>query len=488
VAIPIKEEIKCDHSEAIRLMNKLINLIELRPESERELINSLHHINTHIAWSQDYPKVDISLKETIEKFTEIKLGVDSKISKAISKICMHYGVDTDSRISNEYKKITVPLFDLLSPKIVEMTFVLSVHPCDYLEMSNKSNSWSSCHSLDSSYQAGTLSYMCDSVSMVAYTVSDTSVTKDFYKLPKVNRQMYMFDGVGLVQSRLYPNHTQVEKSKMYCDIVKKILSDERFILAKNKKHILTSEGAKHYEDYNRLSANKIKFNINFHRIRNKELPIMKIGSPGNCIVCGGTFYGCGNLVCNDCREKFFCKFCLTHHKTPLTRVYRRNGTYRYACNDCLDGTHVCKKCGKHINYKRIGTDKEVYCNECFDEMFYSCNNCGRTIEYGITTCDGGCKEPEFISFEEFRKKYREGWVLCKTRQQADYLMKYLDENGVVVFANILNIMSRSSFYENVTGIVGTLYMVTSQKYLRYNPLYRWSNEYIYTDINEIYIN
>lgn len=97
----------------------------------------------------------------------IRCTKDQKASRIIGKLCKKYGVDRHDR----YNAVFAQLADALNPLIMQETGVLSVHPCDFLEMSSKSNTWMSCHRLNGGgYQAGCLSYMNDSVSMVFYAV------------------------------------------------------------------------------------------------------------------------------------------------------------------------------------------------------------------------------------------------------------------------------------------------------------------------------
>ena len=48
------------------------------------------------------------------------------------------------------------------------TLCFSVHPLDYLSISENTYNWASCHSLDGDYRAGNLSYMLDSSTIVCY--------------------------------------------------------------------------------------------------------------------------------------------------------------------------------------------------------------------------------------------------------------------------------------------------------------------------------
>lgn len=51
---------------------------------------------------------------------------------------------------------------------------LSIHPLDYLSLSENSHNWRSCHSLDGSYRAGNLSYMADESTIICYLKSKDS--------------------------------------------------------------------------------------------------------------------------------------------------------------------------------------------------------------------------------------------------------------------------------------------------------------------------
>ena len=116
----------------------------------------------------------------------IRCTRDQKASRIIGKLCKKYGVDRHDR----YNAVFAQLADALNPLIMQETGVLSVHPCDFLEMSSKSNTWMSCHRLNGGgYQAGCLSYMNDSVSMVFYAV-DADVDGEYRKAIRRYRQMF----------------------------------------------------------------------------------------------------------------------------------------------------------------------------------------------------------------------------------------------------------------------------------------------------------
>lgn len=55
---------------------------------------------------------------------------------------------------------------------IEGTLCVSVHPLDYLSVSENTYNWRSCHALDGEYRSGNLSYMVDKSTVICYLKSD----------------------------------------------------------------------------------------------------------------------------------------------------------------------------------------------------------------------------------------------------------------------------------------------------------------------------
>jgi hypothetical protein len=150
----------------------------------------------------------------------IKCDVGQKSSRIVGRLCKKFHVDEHNR----YNSVFAQLADALTPLQMQKTAVLSVHPCDFLEMSNKDNTWSSCHRLNGGgYEAGCLSYMTDSVSMVFFTV-DEDIKSDFYKALRRTRQMFFYSDGMLFQSRLYPQDSGNELMEQYRALVQKAIA------------------------------------------------------------------------------------------------------------------------------------------------------------------------------------------------------------------------------------------------------------------------
>ena len=64
---------------------------------------------------------------------------------------------------------------LVQESKVEGTLCFSVHPLDYLSISENASNWRSCHALDGEYRAGNLGYMMDGSTVICYLKSDKQV-------------------------------------------------------------------------------------------------------------------------------------------------------------------------------------------------------------------------------------------------------------------------------------------------------------------------
>ena len=113
------------------------------------------------AATADYARIPNEYRlDTIRQYGGIKCAPGQKASRIINRLCMKFHLDQieeeaeTGEPDNRYMRTVKPynalfarLADALNPAHIEKTAVLSIHPCDFLEMSNRDNTWSSCHCL-----------------------------------------------------------------------------------------------------------------------------------------------------------------------------------------------------------------------------------------------------------------------------------------------------------------------------------------------------
>ena len=145
------------------------------------------------------------LQENMEYFG-VKFNAGMKISRILPRLTTK---KYSEWIQVEYSKI-VQSFS------VKGTAILSIDPVDYVTMSENTSGWRSCHALDGEYRTGTLAYMMDGTSVVAYVKTKDIVHKYGYThevriSDKMWRQMVFIEtdsvqgGPLAVQSRQYPS-------------------------------------------------------------------------------------------------------------------------------------------------------------------------------------------------------------------------------------------------------------------------------------------
>lgn len=142
---------------------------------------------------------------------KIKINIGAKLTRAIRQICVYLGWDK----MDGFEKAYAELADIITAKTDKRKYCLSINPIDFLLMSN-GNSWSSCHYLENGnsnkcYQAGTMSYPVDDVSMIFFALPEDA-TGELCKQKKLRRQIFCYDGRALLQSRLYPKYDAIATS------------------------------------------------------------------------------------------------------------------------------------------------------------------------------------------------------------------------------------------------------------------------------------
>lgn len=236
---------------------------------------------------------------------KFSLNVGAKFTRVINAV-LRAVIEQGHFDCPEYERWFAAFSDGVKTKPEKLKFVLSIHPADYMRMSF-GNSWESCHKLGRGcYQAGTLSYMLDTCSMVGYVVK-TECKDEYWKEGKIFRQMFMYNGAEMLKSRLYPDYNVNDAiyGTAFADCVAKILdipSDwERVNSALTT--MTQGKGSAAYPDftfsyYNTWSLVNPKYLADDAFIA-KTTPI---GEPPMCPMCGETHTRKNSCYCYNCGD------------------------------------------------------------------------------------------------------------------------------------------------------------------------------------------
>lgn len=319
----------------------------------------------------------------------------------------------------------------ISGTVSHYKFVLSLNPADYLLMSF-GNSWSSCHIINpdisngggnygGQFRAGTLSYMNDNCTAVAYVVPVDIEDAEVPLEPKINRQLMMLEpgDTGFFQSRMYPDKTDANIRAAFKNAMIHIMSgmlgvsDEGWEIG--TRPYLRQMDDMHYADYHHFSSY-----CDYVSNGSAKRGSMNIGNACYCLKCGENhLYHSEHLYCGSCGGGYCCEHCgealdddEVHwiDDTPYCRECAPEcaccGEYTYF-EDLLEnahGNHVCQPCLENLHFCCYGCgewfdeDREssyspagggVYCETCYNERFTTCEYCEEGFPHDeICTVDG----------------------------------------------------------------------------------------------------
>ena len=369
VVFNITERREIDHVVVDGHRNRLYNLardIRIAPERQQEFEQSLADA------TDEYSSTLSELRaEAIKERSDIKCVAGQKASRVINRICQRYGISDHI----QYNAVFAQIADALNPNEVRKTALLSIHPCDYLEMSNKDNSWTSCHNLrNGGWQAGCLSYMGDETSMIFYTVDET-VTGEYYKASRRNRQVFCYEDGKLLQSRLYPNDNDNDAKTLYRSLVQGVIADcmsspNRWTLKRklndygNKLH--TEDGSRQYLDYSYYGTLSLLKSAD-------TAGQIHIGGRAYCVCCGRPLTSNSSIKCR-CDSKVVCQECGKTVSADNARFHEG----AWLCHSCL---HVCAHCGLAISddamFPVFNANSEIVqvCRSCHEAILEPCAAC-----------------------------------------------------------------------------------------------------------------
>lgn len=102
-------------------------------------------------------------------YEEYNIHCGDKLIKAIKKIAK------DRISTDEINQIQTAASMLIQENKVEGYLCFSIHPLDFLSLSENTYNWRSCHALDGDYRAGNLSYMGDPSTFICYLKGEDEV-------------------------------------------------------------------------------------------------------------------------------------------------------------------------------------------------------------------------------------------------------------------------------------------------------------------------
>ena len=314
----------------------------------------------------------------------LKLNKGTKAIKAMRKVIDFYGL-TD-KYKSEYEKFRIAHSLIFNEKFIKGTLCISIHPMDFVTMSDNNYGWSSCMNWTKDYgggcyRLGTVEMMNSNNVVCAYLKGDEPFEWDdeCSWTNKKWRQLFYVTKEIIVGGKAYPYQNK--------DFTFKILEILRELAKENWNQtysfgIEPYNDMKHIHTYNAILNNQEwirtkmtnKHNIIFHTkgmyndmfndkdttyycIRNKvkNNKVISYSGKSSCLCCNNEvlkpdsdyyyndrFRNTGEVLCDTCRSNLQCYAC----DAISIEKYSYDGVHGY-CRNCFNQEHYkCPFCGK----------------------------------------------------------------------------------------------------------------------------------------------
>lgn len=313
------------------------------------------------------------VRETWDKYG-IKVSAGMKMTRAL-KLFILDKTELD-KWQSKYSRI-------IQDVKIHGRLCLSVHPLDFLSISETTHNWRSCHSLDGEYRSGNLSYMLDEVTVVAYLKSEGQHklrgfgpdvpwnSKKWRMLLYVNTDRDM-----IFSSKPYPFDNKALVSDAYA-LLEQTLKNTKWPL--DYETMNPDEAMGYMQDHpESVQFNdclcSITFDPRFKCANDKKAQDCKritVGAPAYCLECEEEVIEFGeDYSCVECGDYITCESCGCHLYTD--EAYELDD--QTICPGCYDDSVVwCDRCGESHNRENpelvYNEAEDTWCcPDCYDDM------------------------------------------------------------------------------------------------------------------------
>lgn len=342
--------------------------------------------------------------------TEFKVQKGAKLTKAIGKIVNAY---SDKLSKEEFEAFRIVCSQALNQKELHGTLTLSIHPLDYMTMSDNSNQWSSCMSWQEGgcYRQGTVEMMNSPMVVVAYLASNEPMSipggewnsKKWRELIVVNRDMvtnilgYPYRNEHL--SRAAVDMVKELAEKFYVDKYVNeepiVFKDDHDFMYNGSPRSIHSHTNYMYNDFHNGSYSHIGYFGAW--IEEDRRYKFTYSGASECMACGDLnpgFDGEGCLAGECCWEEDngeYCDYCEESY----------HGESHY-----VDGMYLCDYC--YDNHTVYATDGETHIEDnCTRIDFMDDKN--HTGYVKLYVYDRDHLEREGAEFFKYLYRYKGNW-------------------------------------------------------------------------------
>ena len=304
---------------------------------------------------------------TLPNGKDFKIQHGCKVSRVLGKIAEAFNLPG-------YEDFRICHSQILNQKTLSGNLCISIHPLDYMTMSDNECDWDSCMSWrnEGCYRQGTVEMMNSRGVIVAYLTADNPMKMyepHFYNgsdvwSNKKWRELFVVDERVIASVKGYPYHNSdlslivmnwlrelavKNLNWTYKDPIKWDSSDS--ISIKNVSPFTIEVNHENmYNDFGSAPFHWLSFIKDFNDNDLAKYPcynyfnLQYSGRP-ECMICGGldeSFESEGDLACSDCQTRVYCECC---EEVIPDHVYTVDGMK--LCEYCFDNrTYKCDCCNE----------------------------------------------------------------------------------------------------------------------------------------------
>jgi hypothetical protein len=285
----------------------------------------------------------------------IKIHSGMKITSILKKLAKAWGFE------KEFEEFRIWHSQILNDKILSGTLHLSIHPLDYMTMSDNTYNWSSCMSWkeDGCYRQGTVEMMNSPCVVMAYLTGEKN---DFLinGTPWSNkkwRSLYVVSPDCIASIKNYPYQNE-ELDKFVLDWIKTLAENNlgwRYdTFERCSEDCIIFETEYMYNDFDALDHHLMYIN-NSHQCH------INYSGKSQCMYCGEVDIYLEDeslLQCEQCNSNCYCEMCNEYMGGDHHSIIDEWGNAIYICSDCHEQSPVsfCNECG----WETIGPLTSIY--------------------------------------------------------------------------------------------------------------------------------
>lgn len=417
---------------------------------------------------------DIKIKyKDRQKNKTFQIQPGQKLSRAIMQTLNFFFPD-DEDIVTRYKDLELKRSQILNTKTVKGNLCFSIHPLDFMTMSDNNSNWRSCLSWSNfgAYRGGTVELLNSNNVICVYIEGEQPYyfhdkqEPQFAWNDKKYRQLFICDKNIIISGKSYPYEVK-QISVVALEILRELAQrnwcrnyqygieeylDMKHIkqmahIEQNRIWLKNEDNKKHNIIFDTKTMYNDMFNdknFKYWCIRNAvpKRKIISISGKQPCLCCNkevkelspdheyndynNQYSNLDSLVCVSCAEDRFC--CVCGNDTSLFSTTQFDG--RHVCSKCWEhNVFKCPDCGKpfislwaeelyydNMIFMRLVDKEELdYKNLQFQiEEYYCCNDCFDKAKEKAEQV--AIPKPDDVHFGPFKK---ERWILPKTFSEDD---------------------------------------------------------------------